>query len=156
MRLNKIYIIVGGRGSGKTTFLEKTIKKNSLIVQLFFDDRYKDFQKIKYDDLKICNEIKNRPLILEDSTQLISCNGTKLIRQLLISSKQLGSDIFLVFHSFQAIPPFMWTLFDKIIVFDCAKFTAINNYSSEYTDEIQRIQTKKTKKFSVKGVINAH
>lgn len=156
MRQINIYVVVGGRGSGKTTFLEKNIKKNALIVQLFLDERYKNFEKIKYNDLTINKNLCNRQIVLEDATQIISSNATNLFKQLLISCKQLGSDIFVVFHSFSAIPPFLWTIFNKIIVFDCAKYVKPNTYSAEYFSEIERIQAKKTPKYKIKGVINIH
>lgn len=156
MRQISIYVIVGGRGSGKTTFLEKTIKKNALIIQLFLDERYKNFEKIKYDDLQINKKLCNRQIVLEDATQIISSNATNLFKQLLISCKQLGSDIFVVFHSFSAIPPFLWTIFDKIIIFECAKYSKPNQYSAEYFSEIYSIQKRKTPKYKIKGVVDIH
>lgn len=152
MRGGKVFLIIGGRGSGKTTYLEKTLpKRKTVVLQLFFDDRYKGFPRIKYEDLKINSDIFNKKIVIEDATQLIASNATKLIKQIIVSSKQMGSDIYLIFHSFNVVPPLFWQLFDYCIVFDASK-AHFTPFLLEYSEIITKIQSRKTKKYDIKGV----
>lgn len=154
-RNGKIFILIGGRGSGKTTYLERVYSKctvNTVVYQLFNDDRYKGFEKKLYSDLKIGPDIVNKKLIIEDATQLIAANLTNDFKKLLVSCKQFGSDITLVFHNFNAVPPFLWALFDYCIVMECKK-AVITPTLKQYESDIYEIQNKKTKKYAVKGVL---
>lgn len=135
-RNGMVFIIVGGRGTGKTTFLKKNVAKhdNAVVFQLFKTD-YECPQYFFKETTKIDERFVNKRIIIEDATQLIASNSTKFIKELVVSSKQLGSDVYLVFHSINSIPPFLYSMFNVIILFMCVKPVKTSN-NIEYYDEI--------------------
>lgn len=153
MRNGKVFIIVGGRGTGKTTFLEQTLKGvgNVVVFQLFIDERYKGHKKFLYQDFTISKSLANKKIIIEDATQLIGSNPKNDIRKIVVSSKQIGSDVFFVFHSFNVVPPYLWQLFDYCIVFPCAAPKKTVGLS-EYYGIAQKISKKKARKYKPLGV----
>ena len=156
-RYGKLIIVVGARGSGKTTYMERLFKgrSNLLVYQLFIDDRYKGAQKELYSKFEIGRQLVGKTIIIEDSTQLIGSNPKNDIRKLAVSCKQLGSDCIFIFHSFNVIPPYLLALFDYIIVFECAEVKKTNSLL-EYYDEIIKLQKKKVVKYKPLGIIEAH
>lgn len=144
-RTNKIVLVVGGRGTGKTTYLENHVPHRAVVVEYFKTDRYKDFEhRANYDNFKL-QEAVNRPVILEDATQLIIGGGGLKLRRLAVSCKQLGSDVFIVFHSTNFVPPFLYALFDYMILWrsEAPKKSA---KLAAYYDEICKILSKKPPK----------
>lgn len=144
-RTNKIILVVGGRGTGKTTYLENHVPARAVVVEYFKTDRYKNFDhRTNYDNFRL-KEAVNRPVILEDATQLIIGGGSLKLRRLAVSCKQLGSDVYIVFHSVNFVPPFLWALFDFMILWrsEAPKKSA---KLAAYYDEILRIQAKKLPK----------
>ncbi len=134
---------------GKTTFLKKNVAKyqNAIVMQLFKTDYgceqffYKDFEKID-------KRLVNKRIIIEDATQLIASNTKNIIKELVVSSKQLGSDVFLVFHSIDSVPPFLYSLFNRIILFKSATPRGKTCYK-EYEDEINKKMPKKAFKYEI-------
>lgn len=153
MRQSKIVLIVGGRGTGKTTYLEKLCPKNSTVVEMFITDRYTggDYRRIMYDNLKLSDCI-NTTLILEDATQITAANSTRFLKQIIVSSKQLGSDVFLVFHSVNFIPVFVLAMFDFMVLFDSEK-AGKKPALAPYADKINKLLVRKHKKFTPCGVL---
>lgn len=152
-RTSKIILIVGGRGTGKTTYLENLCPQNSTVVELFITDRYTggNYTRIMYDKLKLSDCI-NTTLILEDATQITAANSTRFLKQIVVSSKQLGSDVFLVFHSVNFIPVFLLAMFDYMVIFDsepAGKKPAL----LPYADKINAVLKRKHKRFKPCGVI---
>lgn len=157
MRNGKVFLIIGGRGVGKTTYLEKLLKdkKNVVVFQLFIDEHYKYADKRLYQDFNINKSLCNKTIVIEDATQLIGANPKNDIRKIVVSSKQMGSDIFFIFHSVNVVPPYLWQLFDLAAIFESAapkKTTGL----AEYFDEIDKILTKPRKKFKPLGILTAH
>lgn len=153
MRTSKIVLIIGGRGTGKTTYLENLCPKNSTVAELFITDRYSgsDYQRIMYDNLKLSDCI-NTTLILEDATQVAAANSTKFLKQLVVSSKQMGSDVFLVFHSINFVPVFVLAMFDFMVVFDsepAGKKPAVLPYANKFNAILKR----KHKPFQPCGIL---
>lgn len=157
MRNGKVFLIIGGRGTGKTTYLERLLKskKNVVVFQLFIDEHYKFADKRLYSDFSINKSLINKVLVIEDATQLIGANPKNDIRKIVVSSKQMGSDVFFVFHSANVVPPYLWQLFDLALIFPSAmpKKTA---GLAEYFDEIYKIVQKKPKPYRPCGVLVAH
>lgn len=157
MRNGKVFLIIGGRGTGKTTYLERLLKpkKNVVVFQLFLDEHYKYAEKRLYQDFAINKSLINKSLVIEDATQLIGSNPKNDIRKIVVSSKQMGSDVFFVFHSANVVPPYLWQLFDLALFFPSSlpKKTA---GLAEYFDEIYKIVQKKPKKYHPCGVLEAH
>lgn len=153
MRRSKVVVIVGGRGTGKTTYLENLCPKDSTVVEMFVTDRYqgKGYKRIMWDKLRLADCV-NTTLIIEDATQICAANATRRVKQIIVSSKQLGSDIFLVFHSVNFIPVFIVAMFDYMVLFDsepARKKTAL----APYADKINAILKRKHKPFSPCGVL---
>lgn len=155
MRTNKIILIVGGRGTGKTTYLEKHVPTAAVVVEYFKTDRYKDFERRQtYDNFKL-SEAVNRPVILEDATQLIVGGGGLKLRRLAVSCKQIGSDVYIVFHSVNFIPPFLVALFDYMILFRSEQPRNSVKLAA-FIDDINKILQKKqpkTRQFEPLGVV---
>lgn len=152
-RKAKIVLIVGGRGTGKTTYLEKLCPKNSTVVELFVTDRYQghDYKRIAYDNLKL-SDCVNTTLIIEDATQICAANSTRQVKQIIVSSKQLGSDVFIVFHSVNFVPIFILAMFDFMVLFDsepAGKKPALQPYA----DKINSILRRKHKQYNPAGVL---
>lgn len=152
-RKAKIVLIIGGRGTGKTTYLEKLCPKNSTIVELFITDRYQggSYRRIAYDNLTL-KECVNTTLVIEDATQICAANSTRQVKQIIVSSKQLGSDVFLVFHSVNFVPVFVLAMFDYMVLFDsepAGKKTAL----APYAGKINTILHRKHKPFTPCGVL---
>lgn len=152
-RKPKIVLIVGGRGTGKTTYLENLCPASSTVVELFITDRYEgsEYRRIMFDNLTLRDCI-NTTLIIEDATQICAANSTKFVKQIIVSSKQMGSDVFLVFHSTNFIPVFVLAMFDYMVIFDCepaGKKPAL----APYADKINEILRRKHKQYSPCGVL---
>ena len=152
-RKPKIVLVVGGRGTGKTTYLENLCPDNSTVVELFITDRYAggSYRRIMFDNLTLKDCI-NTTLIIEDATQITAANSTRQVKQIIVSSKQLGSDVFLVFHSVNYIPPFVLAMFDYMVLFNsepAGKKPAL----SPYADKINAILRRKHKPFKPCGVL---
>lgn len=153
MRGGKVFLIVGGRGSGKTTWIETHVPPAAAVVVEMFvvADRYRGFdRRRRFDDLKI-SECVNRRIILEDATQLIMGGASLRVRKLVVSSKQIGSDIFIVFHSLNVVPPFLLAMFDYIVLFKSEPPTAAK--LAPYLPKIQQLMKLKKKKYEPLGVI---
>ena len=139
----KVFLIIGGRGSGKTFLLEKTLPKHeTIVVELFKTARWSGYKKIFFSDIvnKKVNykDLANSYVVFEDATSYISSNMTNEIKRLIVNSKQLGSDVFLVFHSINIVPPFLWYLWNYLILFKCAK----PKYSAAIADNFNEIMQK--------------
>lgn len=157
MRQAQIILIVGGRGTGKTTYIENLLaakKENSLIVEMFETDRYKGFpNRAVFDSLKLTDCV-NKRVVIEDATQYITAGGSKFLRQIVVSSKQLGSDVFIVFHSCNFIPPFLLAMFNYLILFPCEpvrKTAAL----MPYLPKIEAAQKRKAPKYKPIAMITA-
>ena len=142
MRDAKVFCIVGGRGTGKTYFLEQTLSRsNTVVFELVKTNRWPDYEKKFYQDFEAgrinYKEIANKKIVFEDATSYVNSNMKNSLKQLIVYSKQLGSDVFVVFHSINIIPPFMWNMMNYIELFNCVKprETAIN---ADYYPEIMR------------------
>lgn len=136
----KIILIVGGRGSGKTFFLEQRLSKdNTIVVELIKTTRWAGYEKVFFDDLltgKVTmKQLGNKNVVFEDATSYISSNMSNYLRRLITNSKQFGCDVWLVFHSVNVVPVFLWYMWNNLVLFKCAKprETAQN---ADYIDEI--------------------
>lgn len=141
-RQPQVFIIVGGRGSGKTFFLENSLKEtNTVVFELVKTNRWSGYDKRFYEDYENghinMKDIANKKIVFEDATAYINSNMKNGLKQLVVFSKQIGSDVFIVFHSINVIPPFMWLLFNYIVLFKCQKprQTALN---ADYFPEIMQ------------------
>lgn len=143
MREAKVFILVGGRGSGKTYLLENALPKScTIVIEYIKTDRWPGCKKIFFSDIlnKKVNykDLANSFVVFEDATNYIASNMSNEIKRLIVNSKQLGSDVFLVFHSINIIPPFLWYLWNYLIIFKCAK----PKYTAAIADNFAEIMKK--------------
>jgi hypothetical protein len=145
-RLSELTIIVGKKGSGKTTFTKENIvnrvRKKVLIVDTFADHpAYKEYPLIPTDkaDMFLKNwksgkmliahpnplelfpifelRIRNTMLILEDAKKYLTDSTPEEIRRLIIDHKNKGIDIVLMFHTLSQVPKFIRQMYENIIIF---------------------------------------
>ena len=136
----KIFVVIGGRGTGKTYFLEHLLHPgNTLVIELVKTNRWQGYQKVFYDDFETGSlsykDIANKKIVFEDATSYISSNMKNDLKKLIINSKQLGCDVYIVLHSLNIIPPFLYNLLNYIILFRCAK-PRQNAHNYDYYAEI--------------------
>ena len=139
-RLNQIIIIVGGKGTGKTTFALKLLGKSpkkTLIIDTLDHPAYRQYPAITVDKLKLwksgtyriftgdpvvnmieCNKnVWNANIILEDAFKYLSFNMKKDEIKLFSDSKQHNQDIVIMFHALKQIPSYLATVADKLVIF---------------------------------------
>lgn len=157
MRDPKIFCIVGGRGSGKTYFLEQTLKRSeTLVFELVKTNRWSGYDKCFYEDFEAgkidYKQIANKRIVFEDATSYVNSNMKNTLKKLIVFSKQVGSDVYIVFHSVNIIPPFLWNMVNFIILFRCVKprQTALNaDYYPEILQKWQKLERAKPYKYEV-------
>lgn len=145
MREAKVVLIIGGRGCGKTFLLENTLNKNdTIVIELYKTERWDGYDKIFFNDIakddfdyKI---LANKNVVFEDATSYLASNLQNKIKQILIFSKQLGSDVFIVFHSVNVVPPFMWYLFNAIVLFRSSKPKFTKSIADFYDELLKKWQ----------------
>lgn len=128
-RLNKISLVVGGRGTGKTTFVKQIIKANVqpkvLIVDTFEHPAYSDVQTITIDMLPrwkkgikriiirdflptitaMNQHVYNTLIVFEDCTKYFRSTLPDQVFHIFYDSKQKNNDIILLYHGFRSILP---------------------------------------------------
>jgi hypothetical protein len=148
MRINYVNLILGKRGSGKTTYVLELIQKirktrpemKILIVDTFENPSYFHIPKISIDMLprwqnanvykifgsntdEILEAIQthcyNTLIIFEDAVKYINKNLQKNVRKFIIDSKQKNLDLIFLFHGFMSTPPELFRLSDSITLFRC-------------------------------------
>ena len=140
MRDPKVFCVVGGQGSGKTYFLEQTLSQsNTVIFELVKTNRWQGFTKYFFEDYvsgKVTyKEIANKNIVFEDATSYVGSNMTNTFKRLVVYSKQIGSNVYIVFHSVNIIPPFLWTYLNYITLFKCVA-PRENSLNADYFPEI--------------------
>ena len=151
MREPKIFVIVGGRGSGKTYFLENLLRpSNTVVFELAKTDRWVGFTKYFFEDYvngKVnFKDIANNKVVFEDASSYINANMKNTLKTLVVYSKQIGCDVYLIFHSINMMPPFLWNMVNYIILFNCAmpRKNALNaDYFNEIYAKWQKLQRAK-------------
>lgn len=160
IREARIILVIGGRGSGKTYLLENRLQpKDTIVVEYMKTPRWSGYQKIFFTELisgKVSEKaLCNSQVVFEDATSYISSNMSNYLRRLIVNSKQMGSDVYLIFHSINVVPTFLWYLWNNIILFKCAKprETALN---ADYFNEIMQKWNKcmKSKQYHYEEIIS--
>lgn len=141
MREPKVFLVIGGRGSGKTTFLEQRLsKQKTVVIELYKTARWDGFKKFFFDDVvngKVSlKSLANSAIVFEDATSCISPNMKNSLRQLIVYSKQLGSDVYVVFHSVNVVPAFLWNMWNYLVLM---KKTPKPKLKSYYEDDFPAI-----------------
>lgn len=145
-RTNRVILIIGGRGSGKTT-LGKNILLQSLnahpemyglVVDTFDHPAYragfvritpKMLERIKtracyrvfgsntYDIMRAVEaHCYNATILFEDASKYISGTVSEETRNFILDSKQKNLDLVFMFHGFGFVPPALYRLVDGIFL----------------------------------------
>lgn len=145
-RTNRVILIIGGRGSGKTV-LGKNLQNYicavqptmyGLVVDTFDHPRYRSgyitihpgmipriakmgrYRVFGSNTFDIMNEIqhsaKNACILFEDASKYIPANVPDEIRRFVLDSKQKNLDLIFMFHGFGFVPPALYRLVDGIYV----------------------------------------
>lgn len=137
------HLVVGGTGSGKTTFIKTMLgkipnQKSILIYDVnaeYFSDSvlpdFKDFtQKI--------NNVKKCVIVLEEATIFLDARGSSFdIRNLLVRKRHNENYIFLVFHSLRSVPFYIYNLCNYITLLNTND--QIQNVEGRFDDKVTEL-----------------
>ncbi len=172
MRTNKVVMVLGRRGSGKTTFVKNLIAQyhklhphQKILVVDTFDNPVWELKTIHPEDIKrwrrgmaltyssepeelfeiLEKHLRNALVVFEDAVKYIGHRLPPPLKRLVIDSKQKNLDIIFVFHSFGHAPLDLWRLVDYIEIFKTADSPEIRkNYIVNF-EEVQRVWEAVTK-----------
>ncbi len=149
MRLNKLFLVLGKKGSGKTYYTIHTLieqyraahpKKKILVYNTDDHEAYRYIPRIDKGDLsrwtgaglyRICDaattdvlagineHVYNGLVIFEDASKYISKRLQKSAWDSILNSKQHNLDMVFQFHGFAACPPEILRQCDVITMFRC-------------------------------------
>ncbi len=146
MRINKVSILLGNRGTGKTFYSLELIKKyrtahpeqKILIIDTLDHPDYALIASIEIKDLKawrkpsvyriygsntreiieaIKQNVSNCLIIFEDASKYIGKLMDSHVRTMIFDSKQKNNDLIFLFHGFMATPPELFRISDTITLF---------------------------------------
>jgi tRNA uridine 5-carbamoylmethylation protein Kti12 len=139
-RLNKIIIVCGRRGSGKTTFAKKLISCSplkTLVLDTFDHKDYRNLTPIQPEQLArwksgnvrlftgdpvencqiIFNNVHNSLVVFEDARRYIEPTIQKPIRQGIVEHRNKNNDLVFMFHNLKDVPPYLCTMFNSLVLF---------------------------------------
>lgn len=124
--MSKAFILVGGTGCGKTHFSKQCLQQINPNALLVFDvnNEYYDYYNVPFDPdidkfLSKAYKVKNAFILIEDATAFLSNRGrSDLLTKVLVSKRHSKNTIFLLFHSFRAIPKYIFDLCTHVVIFN--------------------------------------
>lgn len=149
MALNKLYLFIGGRGTGKTTACLKVAKasrKKNMVMDDVVHPAYNGFERISVNDVaswKGSNCIVNVTDLdealraigynqsnvfctIEDSSRFIGSNISGAVKTFIINHRKINADIAFMFHSLKEVPPYLATNYNKMVLFKTGDNTEVN------------------------------
>lgn len=122
-RKGKVWVIVGARGYGKSTFTKNATRRvhdtrfrcYDVNGEYFGDDEALPDMD---DFLEEMNGLTDMCMVFEEGTVFFSNRGTsKPMRKLLVAARHDRNQIFVIFHSIRSLPHYICDLADYVVVF---------------------------------------
>lgn len=142
VRLNKLYLIVGQRGTGKTTIAQKLAEasgKKAIVVDTDAHPAYDEYELIAPDANGIAsfsgtkgrilatdvdsvliglNKYQaNAFILLEDAPKYLDSNLSRATKAFIIDMRKRNFDVAIMFHSLSDIPPYLCKNYNTLIIF---------------------------------------
>lgn len=138
---SNVAVIVGGRGTGKTTKAQKIIegskKPKILVVDTFHHPSYSNWEVMEPEKLALWKsgkyhlhdsdtdyllalieqDVNNALIIFEDSAKYVNQNPQREVKKICLDSKQRNNDVVFIYHSFAEIPKSFLRWIDYITIF---------------------------------------
>src|SRR6478735_11307612 len=127
----KVGLIVGQRGTGKTTKVKQIIKPVHKDALLLHDvgGQYKDIYNkplLDFDKFtNLCTKMSNGVFVFEEATIFLRHTPAKDVVDFLVKSRYRQNTVLFVFHSLRSVPRYIYDLSDFIILFKTKDNTAI-------------------------------
>ncbi len=119
----KVILIIGQRGSGKTTRAKNLIKSvhpSRLWIYGYRAGQYDDIYSkpvLKLEQFtKICTEKFESVFLFEEATIFLSHSKNTDVIDLLVASRERKNTVIFVFHSLRSIPRYVWDLSDIVFL----------------------------------------
>jgi hypothetical protein len=138
-----VVVIAGGRGTGKTTLVQKVMEQSKLpkklVLDTFHHPSYSDwpampmdffernawrkgrfhFHGSDYDKMKaiVADHVKNTLVVFEDAAKMVHQRPSSSTRRICLDSKQTGNDVIFIYHSIGEIPQLLFKWMDYLVLF---------------------------------------
>lgn len=146
----KCGLIVGARGTGKTTISKKMLSKINPGARLVCDvnAEYGDLYPrpfIDFDEFtELMSRARNAYIVIEESTIFLSTRGSNFdIRSALVKARHRNNTVVFVFHSLRSIPQYVFILCDFVVLLktnDTAQDVADRFGKPDLTDAFEALQ----------------
>lgn len=117
-------IIVGSKGTGKSSWIKNQISvvnSNALMVY-DINNEYSSFYPYPFLDFKVFTEkacnVSDAVIVFEEATIFLNARGyNNKVINILVRARHTNNSIFLVFHSINSIPKYLFELCNKTVLF---------------------------------------
>lgn len=164
-RFNKIIVVVGRRGTGKTTFAKKLIKVSpmkALVLDTFDHPDYRQLTQLQPDQLGrwkggnvrlftgdplencqlIFDLVSNSLVIFEDARRYIEPTIQKPIRQGIVEHRNRNNDLVFMFHNLKDVPSYLCSMYNSLVLFKTNDNVKVRQDKYSNWDEIIEVHSR--------------
>lgn len=153
VRQNYLTLIVGTKGTGKTTAMKRILQSTSkkiIVLDVFDHTDWRHLPMLAVKDIKrwvngnvrvvtdepelalseIAKYVYNSIIVYEDANQYFESHLSKDVKRIIIQSKQKNNDIFVMYHSLGEVAKYFRTMYNRILLFktkdtisECKKYS---------------------------------